>query len=214
MKKPVAIRKRNTVFNLLSLIISFTFLTTWLPFLRALFDGKSYQWGTQYYGIPFSGKGLTMDYLILIVFLMGYFGLFTAFNWIKNRRIFYALLCIWWLHSFGNLLFDILKNGDSTFHGDTLNIHVSIAAFVIPLAIIALGLVLFMIRKDQQLPTVQIPWNRSNTMKAVVILGPLPLQAIFFATGTSHGITDQIAVIIAIAQCFLIPLIFNPSKSK
>lgn len=214
MKAPVAVRPRNTIFNWLSILIGFTFLTTWLPFLRALFDGRSYQWGMHYFGVPFSGKGLTLDYLILPVFLIGYFGVFLSFNWLKNRMLCYALWFLWWFHSFGNLLYDIIKNGDSEFHGDTLNIHVSLSTIVLPLSIIAMGTLLFLIKKDRRLPEVQIPWNRGNTLKALAILGPIPLQAILFAIGEPHGITDRIGVVMAIAQCFLIPLIFRPSKSK
>ncbi|AXT19172.1 ubiquinol cytochrome C oxidoreductase [Flavobacteriaceae bacterium AU392] len=212
MKTPIAVRSRNNIFGILSLIIGFTFLTTWLPLLRALFDGESYSWGMGYFGLSFSGKGLTSDYLILIVFLILYIALFASFNWIKNRVIFYLLLFWWWLHSFGNLLYDIIKNGDSMFHGDTLNIHVSISAIVIPLSIIALGLIIFIIKKDKQLQEVHIAWSRSNNIKVLIILGPLVLQGVFFAIGEPHGITDQIGVFIAIIQCFVIWLIFKPSR--
>ncbi|WP_282079137.1 hypothetical protein [Aquimarina algiphila] len=214
MKTPIAIRSRNNLVNILSLCVGLTFITTWLPLLRALFDGKSYSWGMSYYGISFSGKGLTLDYTILIVFAFLYFLFFYSFNWVKNRLIFYVLIIWWWFHSFGNLLYDIIKNGDTVFHGDTLNIHVSISTIIIPLAIASMLLVVTIIYKDRKLPNTNIPWNRLNNIKALIVLSPLVLQMILFVIGEPHGITDSIAVIITIIQCFVVHLIFKPTKVK
>ena len=214
MKTLIGVRARNTLFNILLFIVGFTFLTTWLPLLRALFDGESYQWGTGYFGLSFSGSGLTLDYLILIVFFALYASLFMSFYWIKNRTIFYALLFWWWLHSFGNLLYDIIKNGDTVFHGDTLNVHVSISAIVIPLSLIALILIILAIKKDLKLPVTAIPWNKSNKLKILIILGPLVLQGAFFAIGEPSDITDQIAVIIANRAMFCNPINCDAIKTE
>ncbi|GAA4271531.1 hypothetical protein U6A24_13170 [Aquimarina gracilis] len=214
MKAPIAVRSRNKVFNILSLFIGLTFITTWLPLLRALFDGESYSWATTYYGFSFSGKGLTFDYFFLVVNTFLYFLLFYSFNWIKNRLIFYILTAWWWFHSFGNFIYDIIKNGDVIFHGDTLNIHVSILVIIVPLAIISILLITTLILKDRKLPYTSIAWNRYNKIKVLIILGPLVVQMIFFSIGEPHGITDKIAVIIAILQCLLVHTIFKPSKEK
>ena len=214
MKNLIAIRSKNILFNILMFFAAFTFMLVWLPLLRCLFDGNSYQWAQQYYGITLVSKGLSADYLALVFFLIIYMALFSSFYWIKNRVIFYALLIWWWLHVFGNLLFEIIQNGDTQFHGDTLNVHVSLSAIVIPLAIIAAILIFLVIRKDRQTPDTQIKWSKPNTQKALFILGPLPIQAILFATGEPHGITDQIGVLIAIAQSYLFPIIFFPAKNQ
>ncbi|RMZ51737.1 hypothetical protein EB822_02080 [Flavobacteriaceae bacterium PRS1] len=124
-------------------------------------------------------------------------------------------MLIWfWIHNFGNLLFDIIKNGDTEFHGDTLNVHISISMIVIPLSIIALIWIIAVIRKDKKVAEVNIPWNKSNTRKALIILAPLPIQAILYTTGEAHGLTDEISVIITIIQSFLIAIVFFPKKHK
>lgn len=122
------------------------------------------------------------------------------------------MLAWFWIHNFGNLLFDIIKNGDTEFHGDTLNVHISISMIVIPLSIIAFIWIIAVIIKDKNLPEVNIPWSKSNTKKALIILAPLPIQAILFATGEADGLTDEISVIITIIQSFLIAIIFFPTK--
>jgi len=213
MKNAIAYRTRNWLTTVLALLVSFTFVTTWLPLLRCLMDGTSYRWGTGYFGMSLSSEGMSIDYLALVVWVVLYMALFASFYWVKKRIIFYLLLGWWWLHSFGSLLYDIWKNGDSMFHGDTLNIHVSVSKIVIPLSILTLVLALVLVLKDRKIQDVHIPWSRKNTRLAWIILGPLALQAILFSTGEPHGITDQIGVVIALVQCFAIPFIFSPSKA-
>ncbi|MDN5205249.1 ubiquinol cytochrome C oxidoreductase [Fulvivirgaceae bacterium BMA10] len=214
MKTLTAYRQNNLPFNILNIIVSFSFLVVWLPLLRALFDGLSYRWGTTYFGIAFNGRGLTMDYLFLILQLIFFAVLFLSFYWFRKRKLFYGLLVVWFIHVFGNLLFDIIKNGDHMFHGDTLNVHVSLSAIIIPLSLIAAVLIILSIWKDMNSNEVSISWSKRNRLLAFIVFGPLPIQAIFFATGKPHNITDQIAVIVAIIQCFAIPFILRPDKKE
>tara|TARA_R110001583_G_scaffold110917_3_gene259990 strand:+ start:485 stop:1135 length:651 start_codon:yes stop_codon:yes gene_type:complete len=214
MKTPIAVRSNNYLFNSLLIFSGITFMLVWLPLLRCLFDGKSYSWGQDYFGLSFSSSGVESDYFVLILFLLFFILFFYSFYWIKNRVIFYALLILWWIHTFGNLLFGLIKDGDSTFQGDTLDVNISISMILIPLSILALSLIVAIILKDRKKAEVSIPWNKKNTTKALFILGPLPLQAIMYATGEPHGLTDEISVIITILQSFLIPIIFFPSKAK
>jgi len=98
------------------------------------------------------------------------------------------------------------------FHGDTLDIHVSLAAIVTPIALLGLILVVLAIRKDMKLPPGQVNWNRLNIRAAWIILAPLPLQILLLATGEPHGLTDEIGVVITIIQAILIPTIFLPKE--
>jgi hypothetical protein len=133
-----------------------------------------------------------------------------SFYWFRNRTVHYVLLGLWWIHVFGNLLFDIAAYGDTEFHGDTLNVHLSLSMIVIPLGVIALALLVLAIRKDFKSDLSAIPWSRRNRRLALLVFGPLPIQAILLATGEPHGATDQIGVLISIAQCFLIPFVVRP----
>lgn len=209
-----AVRLRDMPKTILTFVIGLSFITTWLPFLRSFFDGASYQWALDYFGVLLSGRGLTVDYIFLIIVCGLYFSLFISTYWARQRWIYYLLLAWWWIHFFGNLLYDIVQNGDTMFHGDTMNIHISISSVVIPLSIVALVLITWVILTDRKQPNAQLPWTKRNTLKAAIVLGPLLLLGILLSSGTAHGISDMIGVSIAILQCFVIPFIFSPVVGK
>lgn len=210
----IAARPKHVLVNGLLLFVALSFMLIWLPFLRALFDGQSYSWGMSYFGYVLHGEGLNAHYLFLIVQLIFYALLFTSVYWTKNRPVAFVLLGLWWLQVFGNLLFDIMKNGDTMFHGDTLNVHVSLSSVAVPLGVLALILIAWFIRSDVNGSSAGVQWSKLNTRLALIVFTPLPIQALFFATGEPHGITDQVAVIISILQCFAIPFIIQPFGAK
>lgn len=212
MKTPIAVRKSNGLFNSLMIFSGITFMLILLPLQRCFFDGSSYSWGQQYFGMSFYSKGVELDYFILVPFLILYVVYFYSFYWVKNRTLFYIMLIWYWVHNFGNLLFGLIKDGDSMFHGDTLNIHISISTIIIPLSILFLIWIVAIIYKDKRLEEVEIVWSKRNTLKALFILGVLPIQAILYATGEPHGFTDEVSVIITILQSFLFGIIFIPRK--
>ncbi|MEZ5042917.1 MAG: ubiquinol cytochrome C oxidoreductase [Saprospiraceae bacterium] len=213
MKTLTAVRPRNGLFNFVLFFSAISYVLVWLPLLRCLFDGASYRWGQTFFGIPVSSQGIQMGFVFLLIMLVFYLALFYSFYWLENRKVFYGLLSAWWLISFGNLLFDILKEGDTMFHGDTLDVHISISAIVIPISLIALAAVIMLIRKDQHMEPSTLTWNRRNRLTAYILLAPLPIQAILLMSGEAHGTTDEIGVIITILQAILFPLIFIPKKA-
>ena len=95
-----------------------------------------------------------------------------------------------------------------------MNVHVSLSMIIIPLSLIAALLIGLWIRKDMGAPDITINWSRRNTILALVILGPLPIQAILLGTGEPHATTDEIGVVISILQCLLLPLIFFPYPER
>lgn len=212
MKNLPAFRTPNIWTNVLSLFISLTFMIVWLPFIRSLFDGTSYAWGTNYFGLTINGAGVTPSFIFLILQMSLYAAVIFGLYRMKNRKLYGGLLGIWWLNVFGNLLFDILKNGDTMFHGDTMNVHVSISTIVIPLAILALLLIIMVLRTEGK--ETFIPWTKKNRTLLYLFLGMLPILFILLATGTTSGTSDQIGVILAITQCFYIPFIFRPYGYK
>ena len=203
MKNLTALRPRNGLFNFLMYFAGLSFVLVWLPLLRCLFDGSTYRWGQSFYGLSVHSQGIQPGLFFLVLSLGFFAALFYSFYWVENRRVFHGLLIGWWLYSFGNLLFEFAANGDVMFHGDTLDVHVSLAAIVTPIAI----------RKDQALPAGKVDWNPRNRKAALIILAPLPIQILLLATGEPHGLTDEIGVILTIIQAILIPTIFLP-KTK
>ena len=210
MESLVAYRSSSRLSTWLSLIISLTFLMVWLPLLRSVFDGSSYQWGMGYFGLQLHGTGLTPSYLFLVIQLIFYMALFVSMYRVQNRQVYYVLLLLWFVHVFGNLLADIAINGDTTFEGDTLGVSISLFWIVLPLSALALLLVLLAIRADRRATPQSIPWNAKNRKMLWLILGVLPIQAILLASGSPDGLRDQIGVILTIVQCFLLPLIVRP----
>lgn len=212
MNENSLVRKRNRNLRILGILGGFTFMIVWLPLLRCMFDGTSYTWGQTYFGVFMHSSGLSFQYLALVLMAAFYVAWFISFHHLQNRRIFYLLSVGWWLHIFGNLYYELITEGDTVFHGDTLNVHVSLAAIMVPLSVAAIWLVVRTILLDRKVPS-QAPfvWNRGW---AFILLSPLPIQAVFFATGPAHNLTDQIAVIVAILQALLISNLFWPAGKK
>ena len=100
------------------------------------------------------------------------------------------------------------------FHGDTLNVHISITWIVVPLATLALFMIFLVIREDLAAGGQTISWNMRNRNLMFLILGPLPIQAVLFAIGEPHALTDEIGVIISILQCLLIPIFLRPNEHQ
>lgn len=213
MNNLIALRYGNRLYNTLLFLAGITFMLIWLPLLRCLFDGSSYTWGQSYFGLQLQSAGLQADYGFLILSLLFYAALFFSFYWLKNRKLFFGLLLLWFIHSFGNFLFILIVEGDVMFHGDTLGVHISLLSIILPLSALALILIGLAVRKDLRSMDVQVPWGKINRRRALILLAPLPIQAVFFATGEPHNITDQIAVIIAIIQALTIWWIFVPEKA-
>ena len=49
--------KPDRILTAIVVWISYLLVFSWLPLVRILFDGESYQWGTSHFGIFFSSAG-------------------------------------------------------------------------------------------------------------------------------------------------------------
>jgi len=211
MKTLIAYRKSTGLTSALSTLISLTFMIVWLPFIRSIFDGTSYVWGTVFYGIGFRGAGISPDFIFIIIQLLFYAALMISMFWFRKRTWFYVLLFVWFMNVFGNLIAEIIISGDIMFHGDTMGVHISLTPILVPLCLLALVFIYLIIRADSKAEEQAIPWSSKNRkLLWLFLLGPLPIQAALLATGEISGTTDQIGVVMCIAQCFLIPRILRP----
>lgn len=211
MKQLFAFRRPSTWSNVLMVVISITFMIVWLPFIRSLFDGDTYQWGMDYFGLFISGAGITPSFIFLVIQLALYTLLIIGMYRMANRSLYHVLLGLWWINVFGNLISDIIINGDTQFHGETMNVHISIAMIVIPLSLLALLLVLVFIRSESQYKLSEpLPWSLRNQKLGIAFLLSLPVVFILLFFGEPHATTDEMGVIIAISHCFYIPFVFKP----
>ena len=206
--KPLESKTYVKLLNVLLFLTGLTFITTWLPFLRSIMDGASYQWGAEFFGSMYSGKGLSGDFLyVCINFVLG-MGLLYSVFWIKNRKIFYGLAILWFGSMIGNAFFHVASGEGYEFHGDTLGIHVDLAYVIIPFLSLLGIFVGYMILQDRN-QNLNFQWGKKNRMWARILLGLIPIQAVLLATGEAHGTTDQIGVVLAIAQVFLLNRVFK-----
>ncbi len=201
-------------FNLLSwflFVTALTFITTWLPFLRSLCDGESYRWGTSFYGLTFSGAGLSTDYYYLVInFAIGFFLMWSMY-WTGKRIIFYTLGLLWYGFIFTNSLYQVFLGGGYEFHGDTLGIHLDLSYVIVPAVTLLLAAMIYFIIQDRGRPF-NAQWVKKNRIWTLLILLPIPLQAILLRTGESHELSDQIGVIIAIVQVVVLPFALKGYK--
>jgi len=188
--------------NLLLILTSLTFATSWLPFIRGIADGESYHWGTSLFGNVFYGKGTGGDFYYVAINVFLCLLLMYFFYWIKNRKIFYSLLVLWYGSMIGNSFFEVFAGEGYMFHGDTLNVHLDLSFIIIPFMIVMGALVVKVILEDLNHSFVA-KGTKKNKLWAILLLAPIPVQIVLFYMGEPHGITDKIGVIIALLQVAL-----------
>lgn len=206
MWKPDRLLKAILIWTVLTLII------IWLPLVRGLMDGDSYQWGNLIFGLQVGGRGLHGDYWILV--LQAAFGLILLYlGWRGARQPFHWLLLVWHIQLGLQAIYNALTfPEDYRFRGDTLGVDVSLA-WVGPLFFggFALLSILWVIRdiKNGQHRTVP-PWTGANRLLLLIAVGLLPIQFVLLRFGPQHGPADQAGVILTMAQWVLINLGLYP----
>lgn len=185
--------------NFLLIVTSITFATSWLPFIRGIADGESYQWGTSLFGSVFYGKGMSGDFYYVVLNVIIGLMLMYSFYWIKNRIAFYLLLILWYGSMIANSFYEVFSGDGYMFHGDTLNVHLDLSFIIIPLMIVIAALVVYMILEDRKHSFVA-KGTKKNKFWAILLLTPIPVQALLFSMGEPHGLTDKIGVVIALLQ--------------
>ena len=206
--------------RLLKAILIWTMITmiiVWLPLIRGLMDGDSYEWGNSFWGIQVGGQGVHGQYwLLLLQAIIGIAVLY--FGWRGARQPFHWLLLLWHLPLGAQAIYDAISSPeDYRFRGDTLGVDVSLA-WVGPLFFggFALLSVLWVIRdlrreRDRAAPE----WKRANYVLLLIAVSLLPIQFLLLRFGEQHGPGDQAGVILTMGQWVLIDLgLFPWLRSK
>ncbi len=136
--------------NLLLILTSLTFATSWLPFIRGISDGESYQWGTTFFGKLFYGSGTGGDFYYVLLNVAIGLGLMYTFYWGRRRNMFYLLLIIWYGSMIANSFYEVFLGEGYMFHGDTLNVHLDLSFIIIPFMIVMGALVVKVIIEDRK----------------------------------------------------------------
>ncbi|MGH2670030.1 MAG: hypothetical protein ACRDH5_13115 [bacterium] len=213
---PAAHRQPRPVLRVVLVWLALTFLTGWLPLVRGAFDGPSYEWGTSYFGVGFSGAGMSGDYWLSAVKT----ALGLAILWLgwRGARPLFLLLALAW-QSFGlaDALYSSLTHPEEyRFQGATLGVDVSLA-WVAPAAY-AVFLLLTLVwafrhaRADWRQPLP--PWTRRNTVWLLGLAALLPVQFALLRFGGPTSTADQVGVVFTILQWFLVGKALAPAPAS
>lgn len=206
--------------RLLKAILIWTMITmiiVWLPLIRGLMDGDSYEWGNSFWGIQVGGQGVHGQYwLLLLQAIIGIAVLY--FGWRGARQPFHWLLLLWHIPLGAQAIYDAISSPeDYRFRGDTLGVDVSLA-WVGPLFFggFALLSVLWVIRDFRRERDTAAPeWKRANYVLLLIAVSLLPMQFLLLRFGEQHGPGDQAGVILTMGQWVLINLgLFPWLRSK
>jgi hypothetical protein len=207
---------RDRLLKVILILTALTVLTTWLPLIRGLMDGPTYEWGQSLFGVNFGGKGLGGDYWMLvlqavIVIPLIYLG------WRGARSPFHWLLLLWNVPSVVNAFYNAFAfPEDYRFKGDTLGVDVSVA-WVAPLfwGVLTLLSIVWIVR-DLKQPRERAPvaWTRKNTVLLTLVLLLLPVQFGLLRFGEPLSRNDQVGVVLTMIQWLLLNLSFVNWRSK
>jgi len=200
--KPDRLLKAILIWTVLTLII------VWLPLVRGLMDGASYQWGNSAWGFQFGGRGLGGDYWFLL--LQAAFGLILLYlGWRGARQPFHWLLLLWHIQLALQSIYNSWTSPeDYRFKGDTLGVDISLA-WVGPLlfggfALLSIWWVVRDIKSGQQRTAPQ--WTLTNRVLLLIAVSLLPIQFVLLRFGPQHGPADQAGVILTMLQWVVINL--------
>jgi len=198
----------------LRLLLAWTALTTlvfWLPFIRTLMDGPTYEWGLA----GLSGRRLQGDFWFpalgaALALSIRYFG------WRGARLPFHALLLLWLVPLGALASWAALSEPEQfRFQGDTLGVDIPLAwagpAIFGGMALLAVFWVVRNLRSGPRGSHREIlPWTPTNRALTLALVGLLPVQFLLLRFGEPHGTTDQIGVILTIAQWLLVGFALKP----
>jgi hypothetical protein len=185
-----------------------TMVTVWLPLVRGLMDGESYQWGNTFWGFQVGGHGLRGQYWLLL--LQALFGLTLLYlGWRGARQPFHWLLLLWHIPLGAQAIYDSLTAPETyRFRGDTLGVDVSLA-WVGPLFFGGIALLsIFWVVKDLKRRRERLvpEWSLASRILLLIALSLLPIQFVLLRFGEPHGPGDQAGVILTMLQWVLINL--------
>ena len=183
--------------------ILFVGLFSWLPLVRSVFDGDSYQWGTTFFGIALSGSGLSGDTWVLV--LKSALAVFVLYALLRRWRPLAAVLATAWTAVLlgDNLQSYLLDPEGLVFHGDTLGVRINLTLIAPIVSGAMLVLCLFFWRQSVELGA-QAPHALQpvNLKRLALLAALLPIQFCLLRFGVPHGLTDQVGVVLTMLQWF------------
>ena len=191
--------------------LTILFITGWLPMIRGLFDGPTYQWGNSFFGKEFSGKGISGDYWFLIAKTT--LGILTLFlGWRGARPLFLVLASIYQSIGFADAIHSSITNPDQyRFQGATLGVDINLTWIAPVLYAVFLFLTILWAIRDAKNDWHKLvaPWSRKNTRWLIGLSALLPIQYYLLHYGSPESTADKIGVLITIFQWLFVGKVFS-----
>jgi hypothetical protein len=187
------------------LFFSLTTVVFWLPAVRGVFDGPSYQWGLA----GFSGRGVGGDYWFPAGAAAAALTLLAG-GW-RCRWWAFAAITAWNVVMLAAVTAAAASSpGEFRFRGATLGIDVSL---------VWLGPVLFgtaatlsgvAARRHYRRRVAAASWGVHNRRWTLLLASALPIQFVLLRVGTPQSTLDAVGVLITIAQWLMVGRVFRP----
>ena len=188
------------------------FVLAWLPAVRSLLDGQTYEWGLTLFGKTFSGAGLEGDYWF--VASEAVLGIVTLFlGWRRPGAVFKLLSLAFTGVMFADALYTSFMLGqDQVFEGATLGVNLSVGIIFMAAygLLFALSLIWALFGKGGPAPR----WTLANSALFTVAVLLLPAQYLLLSTGQGRELSDQFGVLITMAQWLLLSVSFIPWSGR
>lgn len=188
--------------------ISLLFLTGWLPFIRSLMDGDSYQWGARILGRQFGGTGLGGDYWFAVTKAAIGVALLW-FGWRRPNGAVRHAIVAWLALAFADTLYNIAMTPESfRFRGDTLGVDFSLIWFAPVLDGSFLLLAFWWMARSPALVTPPMGGRNRFFLGAALLL--LPVQYLLLSSAQGQEANDVLGVLLTLLGWGLLSAGFAP----
>lgn len=208
---PGAEQRSYRSYRLLLWWTALTFLATWLPFIRSVMDGPSYEWGTTFFSGHFGGHGLSPDYWLLVVKAAVGIALLYA-GWRLPSPKTAAALGAWQiLFAADTVYYAVTDPSGFRFRGDTLGVDISLTWIAPTLATLFAVVAIWWIREfaRRPVPARILAETRFTNVALWMVLAIVPVQWILLHKGRGTDWYDVSGVVLTMVQWFLLNLTFR-----
>ena len=185
--------------------LTLSFVLFWLPLVRTICVGPSYEWGSRLFGMGFSGAGIGGDWWFLWIGSAAGIALLWT-GWRGPDRLFRPLAFAAAGILLADAIYTVASGNDATFEGATLGVSLSIGTIQLCFYALLLALLLWSWRSPTRR---REPLARINTTILVAALMLLPLQYALLSTGQGQEARDAIGVFMTMGQWVLISFGFG-----
>jgi hypothetical protein len=184
--------------------ITLTLTTAWLPTIRGVMDGQSYQWATTVFGWSVGGRGMSDAFWFVV--LRSAIGIALLYaGWRRPTKRARMLVALYVSELALEILWAAATEPDGfRFRGDTLGVDVSLT-WVAPIAACVFAALAVMdIVEPADNSRTNVAWTPAGRRRLVIALAVLPLQWVLLHNGHGMDWRDMVGVGITIAQWWLL----------